>query len=58
MCSVTRYTKTNYLLLITEQGLLLPGIEIDTKDSSPREMTVIDNKLYFTNWNTKDIKIC
>ena len=20
-------------------------------------MTVIDNKLYFTNWNTKDIKI-
>ncbi len=42
---------------ITEQGLLLPGIEIDTKDSSPREMTVIDNKLYFTNWNTKDIKI-
>ena len=42
---------------ITEQGLLLPGIEIDTNGSSPREMTVIDNKLYFTNWNTKDIKI-
>jgi hypothetical protein len=42
---------------ITENGLLLPGIEVDTNSSSPREMTVIDNKLYFTNWNTQDVKI-
>jgi hypothetical protein len=42
---------------ITENGLLLPGIEIDTNGSSPREMTIVDNKLYFTNWNTQDVKI-
>lgn len=42
---------------ITENGLLLPGIEIDTNGSSPREMTIVNNKLYFTNWNTQDVKI-
>jgi len=42
---------------ITENGLLLPGIEINTNGSSPREMTVVNNKLYFTNWNTQDVKI-
>lgn len=42
---------------ITENGLRLPGIEIDTNNSSPREMKIIDDKLYFTNWNTSDIKI-
>ena len=42
---------------ITENGLLLPGIEVDTNGSSPREMTVVNNKLYFTNWNTQDVKI-
>ncbi|MEC7549319.1 MAG: hypothetical protein VYA03_04795, partial [Bacteroidota bacterium] len=42
---------------ITEDGLLLPGIEIETNNSSPREMTVINNKLYFTNWNSQDIKV-
>ena len=42
---------------ITENGLLLPGIEINTKGSSPREMTIVDNKLYFTNWNTQDVKV-
>tara|TARA_E500000318_G_scaffold111319_1_gene129500 strand:- start:4259 stop:5281 length:1023 start_codon:yes stop_codon:yes gene_type:complete len=42
---------------ITEDGLLLPGIEIDTNGSSPREMTIVDNRLYFTNWNSQDVKI-
>ena len=42
---------------ITESGLSLPGIEVSTEDSSPREMCVVDNKLYFTNWITQDIKV-
>ena len=42
---------------ITEEGLSLPGIEISTDGSSPREMKVFNNKLYFTNWNSNDIKI-
>ena len=43
---IKRYT-------ITETGLKLPGIEISTNNSSPREMTIIDEKLYFTNWSSK-----
>ena len=42
---------------ITESGLSLPGIEVSTNNSGPREMCVVDNKLYFTHWNTKDIKV-
>lgn len=42
---------------ITTEGILLPGIEIHTNGSSPREMTIINNKLYFTNWNTQDVKV-
>ena len=42
---------------ITVNGLLLPGIEISTNHSSPREMVVLNNKLYFSNWNTKDVKV-
>ena len=42
---------------ITEEGLRLPGIEISTDNSSPRELVVVDDKVYFTNWNTKDIKV-
>ena len=42
---------------ITDAGLSLPGIEIDTDNSSPREMVIVGNKLYFTNWNSKDIKV-
>ena len=42
---------------ITIDGLLLPGIEISTNNSSPREMVVLNNKLYFTNWNSQDVKI-
>ena len=42
---------------ITVDGLSLPGIEIDTDNSSPREMVVVDDKIYFTNWNSQDVKI-
>ena len=42
---------------ISDQGLTLPGITISTESSSPREMIVLNNKLYFSNWNSKDIKI-
>ena len=42
---------------ITINGLLLPGIEISTDNSGPREMVVLNNKLYFTNWNSQDVKI-
>ena len=42
---------------ITEGGLRLPGIEISTNNSSPRELVVVDDKVYFTNWNTKDVKV-
>ncbi len=42
---------------ITDSGLALPGIEVSTNNSGPREMCVVDDKLYFTNWLTKDIKI-
>tara|TARA_S200000501_G_scaffold197383_1_gene185775 strand:+ start:281 stop:1285 length:1005 start_codon:yes stop_codon:yes gene_type:complete len=42
---------------ITEAGLSLPGIEIETDNSSPREMVVVDDKLYFTNWNSRDVKV-
>ena len=30
---------------------------MSTEGSSPREMCIVDNKLYFTNWITKDIKV-
>ena len=33
---------------ITESGLALPGIEVSTNNSGPREMCVAGNKLYFT----------
>ena len=42
---------------ITPEGLSMPGIEIDTEGSSPRELLVLDNKVYFTNWNTQDVKV-
>ena len=37
-------------------GVSLPGIEIDLEGSSPREMVVDQERLYFTNWNSKDVK--
>ena len=42
---------------ITEKELLLPGISISTHNSSPREMVIVNDNVYFTNWNTKDIKV-
>ena len=42
---------------ITEDGLALPGIEVSTDNSSPRELVVVGDKVYFTNWNTKDVKV-
>ena len=42
---------------ISKKGLMLPGIEVSTQNSGPREMVIQDEKLYFTNHNTQDIKI-
>ena len=42
---------------ITTEGLSMPGFEFDLGGSSPREMVVVDDKVYFTNWNSEDIKI-
>ena len=42
---------------ITENGVNLPGIEIYTENSSPREMVIMNDKVYFTNWNSKDVKV-
>jgi len=42
---------------ITRDGLSLPGIEISTDNSSPREMKILNDKLFFTNWNTSDVKV-
>jgi len=42
---------------ITEDGLSMPGIEISTDNSSPRELVVVNDKIYFTNWNTQDVKV-
>ena len=42
---------------ITTEGLSMPGIEISTEGSGPREMVVVDGKVYFTNWITSDVKV-
>ena len=42
---------------ITENGLSFPGIEISTNGSGPREMVIVNDNLYFSNWNTNDVKI-
>ena len=42
---------------ITSEGLAMPGIEISTDGSSPREMVVVDGNLYFTNWISSDVKV-
>ena len=42
---------------ISETGISEPGIEVQTGNSSPREMVVLNNKVYFTNWNTQDVKV-
>ena len=42
---------------ISADGLKLPGSEISTEESSPREMVIVNEKVYFTNWNSKDVKV-
>ena len=42
---------------ITKDGLSMPGIEISTNNSSPRDLEIINNKIYFTNWNSQDVKV-
>ena len=41
---------------INSDGISLPGIELDLNNSSQREMLVDNDRVYFTNWNTKDVK--
>ena len=41
---------------IKEDGIILQNT-ISTNNSSPREMAIVDEMIYFTNWNTKDVKI-
>ena len=40
---------------IDDNGLI-PSAYIDTEFSGPREIVVVDNYLYFTNWYTADLK--
>ena len=42
---------------ITSEGLSMPGIEVDTQGSSPRDLVVINDKVYFTNWTSQDVKV-
>ena len=42
---------------ISKDGITTPGMEISTEESSPREMVIINEKVYFTNWNSKDVKV-
>ncbi len=42
---------------ITANGLAMPGIEVSTNNSGPRDLVVINDKVYFTNYNSQDIKI-
>ncbi len=41
----------------SENGISMPGIEISTGQSSPRDLVVVNDKVYFTNWNTQDVKV-
>ena len=43
---------------ITENdGIKLPSVTVSTENSSPREMAIVNDNIYFTNWKTKDVKI-
>ncbi len=42
---------------IHEDGLSMPGIEVSTGESSPRELVVVNGKVYFTNFNSQDVKV-
>ena len=41
---------------ITEDGLAMPGIEVSTNGSSPRDLVIVDDIVYFTNYTTTDVK--
>jgi len=43
---------------ITEnEGIKLPSAIVSTDNSSPREMAIVNDNIYFTNWKTQDVKI-
>ena len=40
-----------------DHGIKLPSVTVFTGNSSPREMAIVNDNIYFTNWKTKDVKI-
>ena len=42
---------------INSSGISIANTLIIPNESLPREMVIIDDKIYFTNWKTQDIKI-
>lgn len=42
---------------ITPEGLAMPGIEVSTNGSGPRDLVALNDKVYFTNYNTQDVKV-
>ncbi|SVE25572.1 uncharacterized protein METZ01_LOCUS478426, partial [marine metagenome] len=42
--------------IINSNGITLENTII-TNNSNPREMTVVEDMIYFTNWDTQDLKI-
>jgi len=40
-----------------DHGIKLPSVTVFTGNSSPREMAIVNDNIYFTNLDTKDIKI-
>ena len=42
---------------ITSEGLAMPGIEVSTSGSGPRDLVVMNDKVYFTNYNSHDVKV-
>ena len=42
---------------ISSSGLAMPGIDVLTDGSGPREMVIVGENIYFTNQNTSDVKV-
>ena len=42
---------------ITEDGLAMPGIEVSTNESGPRDLVIVDDMAYFTNFVSQDVKV-
>ncbi len=57
LIAIVNYESLIKIYNINENGISLPGIEISTNGSSPREMVIINDLVYFTNWESDDIKI-